>query len=141
LLDPAFVEARLTDRAKQFEPGVEDELVRLREFQIRNANKVDPANRVPLDPVQFRAMVKEKTREQAFRQLLRDVQEKMRDDPESLKDMKKLFREGTVTDLNMGAKITHMDVKDRALFFRKIGDRWFLENRQEELPPKKEPGK
>ena len=50
--------------------------------------------------------------------------------------------DGKFEDTETGAKVTHPDVKDRALYFRKVGDRWFLENRQEDLPPpKKEPEK
>ena len=84
------------------------------------------------------AAVVEKSRERAFKQLIRDVDQKMRDDPQSLKDMKKFLRDGTFTDEGGGVKVVNPTVMDRALFFKKIGDRWFLENRQAE-EPKKEP--
>jgi hypothetical protein len=62
----------------------------------------------------------------------------MRDDPQSFRDMKKILRDGTFTDEGAGTKAVHPIVMDSALFFKKIGDRWFLENRQAE-EPKKEP--
>ena len=145
LLDPGFVEFRLNDRAKQLEAPVEVELTRLRNFQIRNPDKFSPKDRLPGDKVKFNALIVERSREQAFKQLARDVEEKLLDDPQALKDMKKLLKDGTFTDTETGAKVTHMDVKERALYFRKIGDRWFLQNHQEDQPkkegqPKKEPG-
>ena len=49
------------------------------------------------------------------------------------------MRDGEFTDEPGGTKATHPDVKNRVLYIRKIGDRCFLENRQEEAP-KKDPG-
>jgi hypothetical protein len=134
LLDPGFVELRLSDRARQYEAAVELELARLRDFQIMNPDKFQPEDRVPLDRAKFNALIIERSRERAFRQLIRDVDEKLLNDPHALKDMKKILRDGTVADEPGGAKATHPDVKDRALYFKKIGERWFLENRQEEAP-------
>ena len=139
LLDPGFVEFRLNDRAKQFEAPVEVELTRLRNFQIRNPDKFSPKDRLPGDKVKFNALIVERSRELAFKQLVRDVEEKLLADPQALKDMKKLLKDGTFVDTETGAKVTHMDVKDRALYFRKIDNRWFLQNHQEDQP-KKEPG-
>jgi hypothetical protein len=139
LLDPGFVELRLSDRAKQNEALVEVELSRQRDYQIRNLDKFQPEDRLPTDRAKFNALIVERSRERAFRQLVRDVNEKLLNDPFSLKDLKKIMRDGTFTDEPGGARASHPDVKDRALYLKKIGDRWFLENRQEDLP-KKDPG-
>jgi hypothetical protein len=140
LLDPGYVDLRVGERAKQFEAATEVELARLRDFQIRNPEKFQPQDRLPVDRGKFRALVSERSREQGFRQVVKDLEDKLRDDPQSLRDLKKMFRAGTVEDTATGARVTHPDIKDRALFFRKVGDRWFLENQQEEAPPaKKEP--
>ena len=37
-----------------------------------------------------------------------------------------------------GREATHAEIKGRALYFKKLGERWFLENRNTE-EPKKEP--
>jgi hypothetical protein len=66
------------------------------------------------------------------------VEQKMRDDPQALKDMKKILRAGTFSDEGAGAKATNPAVKDSAIYFKKIGDRWYLENRQAD-ETKKEP--
>ena len=141
LMDPGFVDFRLADRAKQYEAEVEVALSRLRATQIRNPDKYPPAERLPTDRAKFAALIVEQSRERAFKQLVRDVNDKILDDPESFRDMRKLFSDGKFEDIETGAKVTHPAVKDRALYFRKVGDRWFLENRQEDLPPPKEPEK
>jgi len=143
LLDPGFVELRVADRAKQYEAPVEIELSRLRDAQIRNPENYDRDSRLPTDRVKFRALIIERSRERAFRQIVQDMEAKLLDDPHALKELRKLLRDGMPTDTETGAKLTHMDVKDRALYFRKIEDRWFLENRHEDIPapvvpPKKE---
>ena len=141
LLDPGFVEFRLADRAKQYEAEIETSLARLRDLQIRDPDKYLPAERVPTDRAKFAALIVQQSRDRAFKQLVRDVNQKIQNDPESFKDLRKLFSDGTFADTETGAKVTHPAVKDRALYFRKIGDRFFLVDRQEDLPPPKEPEK
>jgi hypothetical protein len=138
LMDPQFVDTRLADRAKQLEPTVEVELARLREYQKANPDRVARENRVPDDPLQFRAYAAREARTRAFRQLVRDVADKLTDDPQALKDLRRFLREGTFADVSGGARVTLADVKDRSVFLRQIGDRWFVENRQIE-EAKKEP--
>jgi hypothetical protein len=138
LLDPKFVDLRITDRAKQFEVPVEVELIRLRDYQYANPDKFAPSERLPIDKSAFLDLIVAQSRERAFKQLVRDIAEKMRDDPQSLKDMKKIFNDGTFTDEGNVTKAVHITVKDRALYFKKIGDHWFLENRQEEEPRKEQ---
>lgn len=135
LMDPGFVDLLVNDRAKQYEADAEIELSRLRDFQIRNPEKFAPFDRLPTERAKFNALIIEKSRERGFQQLVRDVQQKLLDDPLALKDLQKLYRDGMVTDAEGGAKITHADVKDKALALRKIDDRWFLENRYEDAPP------
>src|SRR5262245_48843997 len=48
MLDPQFVDERVALRAKLFEPTAEEELLKLRDFQKANPDKVLPENRVPL---------------------------------------------------------------------------------------------
>lgn len=141
LMDPVFVELRLGDRAKQYEAGVEIDLSRLRDLQIRNPDKYAPEDRLPLEKPKFVALIVQRSRELAFKQLVRDVSDKLLDDPQALKDLRKLLRDGKLEDTETGAKLTHDAIKDRALHFRKIGERFFLENRQEDAPAPKEPPK
>lgn len=137
IMDPKFVDGAVADRQKQLVPAVEGELAQLRDFQRANPDKVAPENRVPLDPALFRAAAAEKARDRAFKQLVRDVTAKLVEDAETLKALRRLYREGSFTEGDP-ASVSHPDIKNRALFFKKLGDRWVLENRQVE-EPKKEP--
>src|SRR5579883_755094 len=137
LLDPKFVDDAVAERTKLFEGGTELELARLRDYQRANPNKVTPENRVPLDPKAFREMAALKAREYAFKQLLKDIQQKLADDPQVLKDFRRFLRGGWFVDAAPAGAATHPDIKGRTLYFKKIDTRWYLENRQTE--EKKEP--
>ena len=139
LLDPGFVDLRLNDRVKQFEANVELELSQQRDFQLANRDRFAPEDRLPTDRAKFEALIQDRSRQLAFRQLIRDVEDKLLNDPQALKDLRKIMRDGAFTDEPGGSKAAHPDVKDRVLYFRKIDDRYFLENRQEDAP-KKDPG-
>jgi hypothetical protein len=57
-----------------------------------------------------------------------------------LKDLRRFLREGEFKTSGESATAVLKDVTDRALYFKKVKDRWFLENRKEEAagPPPKE---
>jgi len=143
LLEPTFVDARIADRGKQFEPSVEANLAALRDFQQRNLDKVAPESRVPVDAEKFRERVAAEAKAAGFKQLVKDVQERFNEDPEVMKSLR-LFRSGgTFPDEKSSgdlAKIGHAEIKDRSLFLKKIADRWYVENRQTEpVEPMKAP--
>ena len=97
-----------------------------------------PENRVPLDGRSFAALITTRARERAFRQVAKDLEQKLSDDPTGVKEMRRVLRDGAFADADPVATATHAEIKGRALYFRKIGERWFLENRNTE-EPKKEP--
>jgi hypothetical protein len=132
LLEPAFVDARVGDRAREAEPAVEANLAALRDFQQSNLDRIAREARVPIEPAKFRERVAADARSAAFRQLVRDVREKLTDDPEVIKDLRRFRTQGTFSDLAGGdtAKVGLAELKDRSLFFKKAADRWYLENRQ-----------
>jgi hypothetical protein len=132
LLDPKFVDGAVSDRAKAFEGNVEAELAKLRDRQRTSPSRVAPEKLVPLDEKEFRAMAAAKARDLGFRQLVRDVTRKLTEDPQTLKDLGRILRDGSFAPTEAAATATHPEVKDRTLFFRNAGGRWFLENRQAE---------
>jgi hypothetical protein len=132
LLDPKFVDAAVADRAKGFEASAEIELAKLRDFQRANASKIAPEDRVPQDPTEFRALAAAKARDLGFRQLVRDVAQKLGEDPQAVKDLGRILRDGSFAPAESAAAATHPDVKNRTLFFKSVDGRWFLENRQAE---------
>lgn len=132
LLDPAFVDGRVGDRAKLYEPAIESDLAKKRDAQRRGAD-APGGDLLPDDPAQFRARVAADARTAAYRQLVRDVREKLADDPEVLKDLRRFLRQGTFPENPAEtAKVGLPDVRDRAVYFKKAGDRWYVENRQSE---------
>ncbi|HEY1187605.1 MAG TPA: hypothetical protein VGE74_08095 [Gemmata sp.] len=136
VLDPKFVDEAVADRAKGFEATVGRELAQLRDFQRANPDRVQPEDRVPLDPKAFRAVVADKARTLAFQQLQKDIEEKMRESPQTLKDLRKILREGTFSEADPTASAAHDAIKGRTLYFKKVGDRWFLENKVAQEPQK-----
>ena len=131
LLDPVFVDTRIADRGKQFEPTVLEELNRLKDFQKRNPDQGSSDSLIPTDPVKFQARLVADSRLRAFNQLTGDVKAKLIDDPEVLKDLRRFARSGSFPEGGGDtAKVGLPDVKDRAVFLKKIGDRWYMENRQ-----------
>ena len=146
LLDPAFVDARIAERAKQAETAVEANLAALRDFQLKNLDKIAIESRLPVDAAKFRERIVADSKTAAFKQLVRDVQDKFADDPEVLKDLRRFRSQGNFPDMAAGdtAKIGAVDVKERSLFIKKVGDRWYVENKQTEdkaAEPAKEPEK
>jgi hypothetical protein len=132
LLDPKFVDDAVSGRAKDFEGSAEVELARLRDRQRANPGRVAPENLVPLDPKEFRALAAAKARDRGFRQLVRDVAQKLTEDPQTLRDLGRILRDGSFAPSDAAATATLPEVKDRTLFFKNVGGRWFLENRQAE---------
>jgi hypothetical protein len=137
LMDPAFVDREVEARVRLFDEQVERELIQLRDFQRANPSTITPQNFVPLDPKLFRELVLTKARDRAFKQLVRDVEQKLTDDPLALKDVRKILRADMFSVVDPTASAAHPDIKGRALYFKKVGDRWYLENRVAE--EKKEP--
>ena len=144
LLDPAFVDARLANRTAQYLPAVESELSKLRSFQLEYPETVTQANKIPEKADEFRARVNQEAANRAFAQFVRDVQFKLADDPEILKNLRRFNRQGSFPDANApdtAVRVGHPDIRDRAIFFKKIGDRWYIENRQTDEKAPAEPKK
>ncbi len=138
LLDSKFVDDAVTERAKLLEPAAELELAKLRDYQRANPNTVAPEDRIPLDPVGLRAMAAAKARDRGFKKFLRDVEQKLTDDPEAIKEMRRIARDGAFAEADPAAVAAHPEIKSRSLYFKKVGERWYLESRQTE-EPKKDP--
>jgi HEAT repeat protein len=68
-----------------------------------------------------------------FDALVEETTQKLTHDRTSLKELRRFLSDGTwdVTDTTASAQLK--DVKNRRVYLRKIGDRWYLESRQQ--PP------
>lgn len=65
-----------------------------------------------------------------FRDLVQETKARLGDDPQAVKELRRFFTEGMWEDSDDTAAVKLKDVKNRTVFFRKVRDRWFLENRQ-----------
>jgi hypothetical protein len=65
-----------------------------------------------------------------FEQLVDEVSKKFADEPDTIKELKRFWKEGKWTDSGETATATLDDVKGRQVYMQKRGTRWFLDNRQ-----------
>ncbi|MFO0796213.1 MAG: hypothetical protein U0804_01985 [Gemmataceae bacterium] len=137
LLDPAFVDGRVdamsAGPSNPYRKAAEAELLRLRDIQRKTPDAISAARRVPDDARGFDDRLAADTKALAFGQLTRLMRDKFTDDPEVLKDLRKFARAGTFPDPGApgdAAKVELPDVKDRAVFLKRSGGRWYVENRQ-----------
>jgi hypothetical protein len=65
-----------------------------------------------------------------FEELVKETTHKLADNPAAVKELGRFLKEGEWEGGEAAASVKLKDVKDRQVFFRKIGQRWFLENRQ-----------
>ena len=129
LLDPEWVDARLATHQDYFE-------------RVGGEQIVSTAAGARLRPAELNARVKEVGTRLNFRHLTGVIRQKLDDDPTHLKDLRRFLRSAEFQVAGETATARLADVKDRALYFKKVKDRWFLENRMTEeaapAPPPKE---
>ena len=139
LLEPTVGDALVRDKAKQIEVAVERDLRALREVQRAAAVPPPFAERVPDDVAQFNAAVRREAVARAFRLVARDVANHLSENPDLLRDLRRFLRDGQFVDAGETATATLPGVPERQVTFRKVGGRWFVEDRQ--LPEPPPPGK
>ncbi len=74
-----------------------------------------------------------------FEELVRETTAKLANNPNAAKELERFLKEGEWEGGESSASAKLKDVKGRQVFFRKIGPRWYLENRQKPEPAKTEP--
>ena len=123
------------ERAKQIERDVELD-VRTKQIQQREkpAN-VTQLEQIPNEPEAFAEFVKQEAKIRGYRLVVKDLADKFSADTSIAKELRKFLREGDFTVDGETAKVTLKDVKDRGVFFKKAGERWFVEDRQIEIKP------
>jgi hypothetical protein len=65
-----------------------------------------------------------------FDELVRETSMKLADNPAMVKELRRFLKEGEWEERENAANVKLKDVKNHQVFFRKIGSRWYLENRQ-----------
>jgi hypothetical protein len=65
-----------------------------------------------------------------FDELVQEATTTLAGDPAKVKELRRFQKEGEWEGADTTASVHLKDVKDRQAFFKKIGTRWYLENRQ-----------
>jgi hypothetical protein len=68
-----------------------------------------------------------------FEELVRETTRKLIDEPGTVKELQRFLKEGEWEEGEGTASARLKDVRDRRVFLRKVGARWFLENRMKPL--------
>jgi hypothetical protein len=137
LIEPKFIDAQAAERGRLLEPAVERELRARRETQWNGPNPPPRAERLPIEPEPFAEAVRQEALSRAFRLAARDIGANLVENPDHLKDFRRFWREGTFIEGGDTASVTLKDVKDRQVSFRKVGSRWYIEDRKQPAPAKK----
>lgn len=74
-----------------------------------------------------------------FEELVRETTSKLADNPAAVKELERFLKEGEWEGGDTSASAKLKDIKDRQVYLRKIGRRWYLENRQKPEPAKPAP--
>lgn len=136
LLDPAFVNAKVAERALRIEGDVEREYRRLRDIQRQDPSLPGDA-RLPDDPKLFEQRVRTEATLRGFRQMLADIRTTLAENPDHLNDLRRFLRRGQLLDAGDTASFTLKDVKDRTIYLKRTAAGWHLEDRMHEVLEKK----
>ena len=125
LLDPSYVNSRLSTTQSYFERIAADQVAQTAGGRL-------------LKGAELQARIQQVGTSLNAKQLAEQMKQKIAEEPDNLKDLKRFAREGEFVDTGDTATATVKDIKDRALYFKKVEGRWFLENRKEDKPAAKE---
>jgi hypothetical protein len=123
LLDPTYIDARVASTQTYFERVAAEQIAATSAGQI-------------LRDAALQARVREVGTRLNVLNLAEQVRQKIADEPDNLRELKRFVRDGLFQSAGESATATLKDVKDRALYFKKVGGRWFLENRKEQVAAK-----
>lgn len=62
----------------------------------------------------------------------KEIKSKFQAQPEVLKDLLKILNGGEVVDSGTTVVVKHKDVKGQQVYLKKVGDLWYVENRQKD---------
>jgi hypothetical protein len=65
-----------------------------------------------------------------FEDLVAEARRKLADNPATINDLRRLLRDGEWQEAATSASVRLKDLADRQVYMKKVGDRWYFENRQ-----------
>lgn len=133
LVDPTYVDGWVNRRINLLLPSVEKQLQAERADQQR-AN-VPQTEQLPINPIEFAAVAKERAKDVVFNQLAREIQASLTENPQRLALLRRFARSGTVDIQGNSATISLPDMPKQAVYLTLVGERWYIENRQTKPQP------
>jgi hypothetical protein len=128
LLDPAAAEPAVLARAQALELGVEEEFRAVRDQQRRTTRA---GAKLPADPAGAAAAIRNESLNRGFRVFVRDVAGNLAENPDHLRDLQRVVRDGTFTETGDAAKATVPEWKDRQVFFKRTPAGWVVLDRRQ----------
>jgi len=125
LLDPDFVDNRLATTRNYFE--------RVAAEQVAGS-----AGGATLKGAELENRIRDVGLRLNVADLADRIRKKLVDEPANIRDLKRFARDGQFQTSADTGSATLKDVKDRALYFKNVKGRWYMENRKEEALPSKE---
>ncbi len=132
IISEKVTESMANEKARLLENEAEDHLRGVREKQKANPLGVLPEEKLPYEPKAFAEFVKVEAKNRGFKATIEDVRKKFAADLNIVKEMKRYLRDGEFIETGDTAKVVLKDAKGKGIFFVKVKDRWFVEDRQEE---------
>lgn len=133
LIDTKVTEARATENGRLLEGDVENDLRQVREQQRARPLGVTAEEKLSYEPVAFGQSVKAEAKVRGFKASIEEVRRKFAADTSIIPEMKQYLREGDFASTGDGAKVTLKGVKGKAIYLTKVNDRWYIEDRKEEV--------
>lgn len=120
LLDQAFVNEQLRVTAPFYEKAANEKVEK------------EGLEKKGFDEAGIRSRKRELAAQANFENLILRLKTKLAEDPEALKELRKVYRDGDFTEGADAAVVKHPDIKGRSLFFRNVSGRWYIENKMQE---------
>lgn len=137
LIEPSFIDAKVVERVSQLEPFVDQEFRLLRETQRASRQNIPLESLLPEEPNAFASAVRNEARQRAFRQVVSDIRTYMSQNSDLVRTLRRFLREGTELPAGDVATFSIKELPNQAVFLKKIGERWHVEDRQSEGQPAK----
>lgn len=125
LLDPGFVKDRLNALTPYYEKLAADQIA-------------STGQGMKLKGTELQDRVRERGLQLNFKAFAEAVRQKLADEPTNIKELKLFLSDGKFSIMGDTAQVTHRSFKDKTIFFKKIGERWYLENRKDDSASPKE---
>jgi len=122
-MEPAFVAEQLRITYPKYEAAARE--------QVRNENLQQKG----FGQIYIRDRITELATQANFEYLVRRVRSKLDSDPDTLKELRRIARNGDIQDDGETASVRYKEIKDRTIYLHKIGGFYYLENRYSDEKP------